>query len=136
MELDVGEHDATENDEAFMGLRLGARRGNWLGRLYLALRLDAEGRVCWNGQRLCHRQSYDIAVIGLSYGFTIRALPLTGGEVAFAMAALGRAHAFIAGWAADTGVLVRCRVECVGVPLVFRVTFPELVMRGALSGPM
>lgn len=38
-----------------------------------------------------------IAVIGLSYGFTIRALPLTGGGVG-----------------ADTGLLVRRRVECVG----------------------
>ncbi|WP_239659006.1 hypothetical protein [Corynebacterium aurimucosum] len=55
-----------------------------------------------------------IAIIGLSYGFTIRALPLTGGGVAFAMAALGRTHAFIAGWGADVGVLVCCRVECVG----------------------
>lgn len=38
-----------------------------------------------------------IAVIGLSYGFTIRALPLTGGGVG-----------------ADARVLVRRRVECVG----------------------
>ncbi len=37
-----------------------------------------------------------IAAIGLIYGFTIRALPLTGGG------------------GADAGVLVRCRVECVG----------------------
>ncbi|OFN17709.1 hypothetical protein HMPREF2604_08330 [Corynebacterium sp. HMSC055A01] len=35
-----------------------------------------------------------IAIIGLSYVVTIRALPLTGSEVAFAMAALGRTHAF------------------------------------------
>ena len=55
-----------------------------------------------------------IAVIGLRYGFTIRALPLTGGGVAFAMAALRRIHAFIAGVGADTGVLVCCRAECVG----------------------
>lgn len=39
-----------------------------------------------------------IAITGLSYGFSFRALPLTGGGVAFAMAALGRTHAFIAGW--------------------------------------
>ena len=35
-----------------------------------------------------------IAITSLSYGFTIRALPLTGSEVAFSMAALGRTHAF------------------------------------------
>ncbi|OFP65917.1 hypothetical protein HMPREF2978_06585 [Corynebacterium sp. HMSC074C01] len=39
-----------------------------------------------------------IAITGLSYGFSIRALPLTGSGVAFAMATLGRTHAFIAGW--------------------------------------
>lgn len=44
-----------------------------------------------------------IAIIGLSYGFSIRALPLTGGGVAFAIAALGRTHAFIAGWALTLG---------------------------------
>lgn len=38
-----------------------------------------------------------IAIIGLSYGFTICALPLTGGGVTFAMAALGRTHAFLPG---------------------------------------
>ena len=38
-----------------------------------------------------------IAIIGFCYGFTIRALPLTGGGVG-----------------ADAGVLVCCRVECVG----------------------
>lgn len=38
-----------------------------------------------------------IAITGLSYGFSFRALPLTGGGVG-----------------ADAGVVVRRRVECVG----------------------
>ena len=76
-----------------------------------------------------------IAVIGLSYGFTIRALPLTGGGVAFAMAALGRTHAFIAGWALTLGYSCVVALNASAVTLVFRVTFPELVMRGALYGP-
>ncbi|WP_070432676.1 APC family permease [Corynebacterium sp. HMSC06D04] len=75
-----------------------------------------------------------IAIIGLSYGFTIRALPLTSGGVAFAMAALGRTHAFIAGWALTLGYSCVVALNASAVTLVFRVTFPELVMRGALSG--
>ena len=75
-----------------------------------------------------------IVIIGLSYGFTIRALPLTGGGVAFAMAALGRIHAFIAGWALTLGYSCVVALNSSAVTLVFRVTFPELVMRGALSG--
>lgn len=75
-----------------------------------------------------------IAVFGLSYGFTIRALPLTGDGMAFAMAVLGRTHAFIAGWALTLGYSCVVALNASAVTLVFRVTFPELVMRGALSG--
>ena len=68
----------------------------------------------------------------MSYGFTIRALPLTGGGVAFAVAALGRTHAFIAGWALTLGYSCVVALNASAVTLVFRVTFPELVTRGAL----
>ena len=77
-----------------------------------------------------------IAIIGLSYGFTIRALRLTGGGVAFAMAALGPTHAFIAGWALTLGYSCVVALNASAVTLVFRVTFPELVMRAALSGQL
>ena len=69
-----------------------------------------------------------IAVFGLSYGFTIRALPLTGDGMAFAMAALGRTHAFIAGWALTLGYSCVVALNAPAVTLVFCVTFPELVM--------
>ena len=39
-----------------------------------------------------------ISIIGFNYGYAIKALPVTGGGVVFAMVALGRAHSFIAGW--------------------------------------
>lgn len=70
--------------------------------------------------------------MGNSYGFTVRALPLTGGGVAFAMAALGWVHAFIAGRALTLGYSCVVALKASAVTLVFRVTFPELVMRGAL----
>ena len=68
---------------------------------------------------------------GTVIGFIIRALPLTGGGAAFAMAALGRTHAFIAGWALTLGFSCVVALNASAVTLVFRVTFPELVMRGA-----
>lgn len=71
-----------------------------------------------------------IAIIGLR-GFAIRVLPLTGGGVAFAMAALGRTHAFIAGWALTLGYSCVVALNASAVTLVFRVTFPELVVRDA-----
>ncbi|WP_408930826.1 hypothetical protein ACKFR8_05575 [Corynebacterium axilliensis] len=74
-----------------------------------------------------------IAFIGLSYDFTIRALPLTGGGVSFAMAALGRTHEFIAGWALTLRYSCVVALNASAVTLVFRVTFPELVTRGALQ---
>ncbi|WP_408931057.1 hypothetical protein ACKFRM_06305 [Corynebacterium sp. YSMAA1_1_D6] len=73
-----------------------------------------------------------IVIIGLSYGSTIRALPLIGGGVAFAVAALGRTHAFIAGWTLTLGYSCVVALNASAVTLVFRVTFPELVTRGAL----
>ena len=54
VKLDVGECDTAENDEALMGLRHGARRGIWLGRLYLALRPDVEVGAGRHGHRLYH----------------------------------------------------------------------------------
>lgn len=52
--------------------------------------------------------------------------------MAFAMAAPGRTHAFIAGWALTLGYSCVVALNASAVTLVFRVTFPELVMQGAL----
>ena len=127
MKLEVGERDPAESHEALMGLRHGALRGNWLGCLYLPFdwMQKAELAETLIGFVI---GGLMIAIIGLSYGFTIRALPLTGGGVAFAMAALGRAHAFIAGWALTLGYSCVVALNASAVALIFRVTFPDLVM--------
>ncbi|MGP5629388.1 APC family permease [Corynebacterium casei] len=70
-----------------------------------------------------------IAVIGCSYGYAIKALPVTGGGVVFAMVALGRAHSFIAGWALMLGYAGIVALNASAVTLVFRVTFPTLFQR-------
>lgn len=49
------------------------------------------------------------------------------------MAALGRTHAFIAGWAPTLGYSCVVALNASAVTLVFRVTLPELVTRGALD---
>lgn len=53
MKQAVVENDQAENYEALMGLCDGDGCGNWLGRLYLALRLDVEGGAGRHGHRLC-----------------------------------------------------------------------------------
>lgn len=73
-----------------------------------------------------------IAVIAVSYGAVIRALPVTGGGVAFALAALGRTHGFIAGWSLTLGYAGIVALNASAITLVFRVTLPDLVMRGRL----
>ena len=52
--------------------------------------------------------------------------------MAFAMAALGRIHAFIAGGAPALGYSCVVALNASAVAFVFRDTFPDLVMRGAL----
>lgn len=73
-----------------------------------------------------------IAVIGLSYGAVIKALPVTGGGLAFALASLGRTHGFIAGWALTLGYAGIVALNASAVALVFRVTIPNFIMQGKL----
>lgn len=73
-----------------------------------------------------------IGIIALSYGAVIRELPVTGGGVAFAYAALGRVHAFIAGWCLTLGYAGIVALNASATALVFRVTMPELIMQGRL----
>lgn len=70
-----------------------------------------------------------ILTIALSYGYAIRALPVTGGGVAFALAALGKVHALIAGWALTLAYSCIVALNASAVALVFRVTFPGLFMQ-------
>lgn len=73
-----------------------------------------------------------IGTIALSYGAVIRALPVTGGGVAFAYAALGRLHAFVAGWCLTLGYAGIVALNASATALVFRVTLPDLIMQGRL----
>lgn len=70
-----------------------------------------------------------IAVIALSYGAVIRALPVTGGGVAFALASLGRIHAFIAGWCLTLGYAGIVALNASAMALVCRMVLPDLMMQ-------
>ena len=70
-----------------------------------------------------------IGIIALSYGYIIRALPVTGGGVAYALAALGKKHAFIAGWSLTLGYAGCVALNASAVTLAFRVTAPDWFMR-------
>ena len=111
-----------------MGLCDGIRLSNRQGRIYFALQLDdcqwAWRCASWLGNRWwinCH--------FGFSYGYAIKALPVTGGSVVFAMVSLGRTHSFIAGWALTLGNAGIVALNASAVTLVFRVTLPNLFQR-------
>ncbi|ERG65109.1 hypothetical protein L332_11750 [Agrococcus pavilionensis RW1] len=70
-----------------------------------------------------------IAVIAMSYGAVIRALPVTGGGVAFALASLGRVHAFVAGWCLTLGYAGIVALNASAMSLVFRMAMPDLMMQ-------
>lgn len=70
-----------------------------------------------------------IAVIALSYGAVIRALPVTGGGVAFALSSLGRVHAFVAGWCLTLGYAGIVALNASAMALVFRMVLPDLMMQ-------
>lgn len=127
MNQQVGEYDTAEDDEVLVGLFHGAGCGDWLGASILPF--DRMQKAGLAGTVIGFIiGGLMIAIIGLSYGFTFRVLPLTGGGVAFAMAALGRTHAFITVWALTLGYSCVVALNGSAVSLVFRVTFPELVM--------
>ena len=111
-----------------MGLSHGIRVSHRLGCIYFALRLDDRQRA-WGALVGLAIGGGLIAIIGFSYGYTIKALPVTGGSVIFAMVSLGGTHSFIAGWALTLGNAGIVALNASAVTLVFRVTLPNLFQR-------
>lgn len=68
-----------------------------------------------------------IAVIAANYGTLIRALPVTGGGVAFAFAALGRVHSFVAGWCLTLAYAGCVALNASVLSLVARRVAPDLM---------
>lgn len=70
-----------------------------------------------------------ISIVGYCYGTVIRALPVTGGGVALALASLGRVHAFIAGWCLTLGYVGIVALNASAMALLFRTVAPSLMMQ-------
>ncbi|PWI28459.1 APC family permease [Pseudoglutamicibacter cumminsii] len=68
-----------------------------------------------------------IALIALSYGIVIKALPVTGGEVAYALVAFGRRHAFVVGWFLTLGYLCIVALNASAMALVARRLVPGIM---------
>lgn len=68
-----------------------------------------------------------IGIIAISYGVVIRALPVTGGELAFVLEAFGRKHAYVVGWFLALAYMCIVALNATAVALVFRMLFPTIM---------
>ena len=71
-------------------------------------------------------------VIGVSYGFLVEKLPVSGGEFAYAYYGLGRYHAFLCGWFLTLGYLSIVALNASAFALLFKFIFPSFVEQGYL----
>jgi amino acid transporter len=66
-------------------------------------------------------------LIAISYGFLIKAFPVSGGEFAYAYLSLGRTHAFISGWFLTLGYLCIVALNASAFALMFKYVFPSVL---------
>lgn len=71
-------------------------------------------------------------VIGVSYGFLIEELPVSGGDVAFVYAKFGKTHAFICGWALALAYVCIVALNASALALLAKFLMPSLVEWGYL----
>ncbi|ASN04580.1 APC family permease [Virgibacillus necropolis] len=69
-------------------------------------------------------------IIGVSYGFLIERLPVSGGEFAFAYYGLGRYHAFLCGWFLTLGYLSIVALNASAIALLGKFVLPSIVEFG------
>lgn len=73
-----------------------------------------------------------MAIIAVSYGLVIRALPVTGGELSFTLHAFGRYASFVVGWFLALAYACIIALNASAMTLVFRQLFPSVMERGYL----
>ncbi|MGO2860840.1 MAG: APC family permease [Brevibacterium sp.] len=71
-------------------------------------------------------------IIAISYGFLIRTFPVSGGELAYALIAYGRIHAFFAGWFLTLGYVCVVALNASALALLFRKIMPSVIEQGYL----
>jgi amino acid transporter len=71
-------------------------------------------------------------VIGVSYGYLVEKLPVSGGEFAYAYYALGRYHAFFCGWFLTLGYMSIVALNASALALLAKFTLPSIFTTGHL----
>lgn len=71
-------------------------------------------------------------IIGVSYGFLVEKLPISGGEFTYAYYGLGRYHAFICGWFLTLGYMSIVALNASAMALLAKFTIPSIVEKGYL----
>ena len=74
-----------------------------------------------------------MAIIAVSYGLVIRALPVTGGELSFTLHAFGRYASFVVGWFLALAYACIIALNASAMTLVFRQLFPGIMERAGAA---
>ncbi|PIC56938.1 MULTISPECIES: APC family permease [Sporosarcina] len=69
-------------------------------------------------------------IIGISYGFLVEKLPISGGEFTYAYYGLGRYHAFVCGWFLTLGYMSIVALNASAIALLGKFVLPSIVERG------
>lgn len=69
-------------------------------------------------------------IIGVSYGFLVEKLPVSGGEFAYAYYGLGRYHAFLCGWFLTLGYMSIVALNASALALLGKFVLPSIVEQG------
>src|SRR5699024_191967 len=69
-------------------------------------------------------------IIGVSYGFLVEKLPVSGGEFAYAYYGLGRYHAFLCGWFLTLGYISIVALNASALALLGKFVLPSVIERG------
>lgn len=69
-------------------------------------------------------------IIGVSYGFLVEKIPVSGGEFAYAYYGLGRYHAFFCGWFLTLGYMSIVALNASALALLAKFTLPAFFPEG------
>ncbi|MBM7599387.1 amino acid transporter [Virgibacillus halotolerans] len=69
-------------------------------------------------------------IIGVSYGFLVKKLPVSGGEFAYAYYGLGRYHAFFCGWFLTLGYMSIVALNASAIALLGKFVLPSVIEQG------
>ncbi|UOQ91874.1 APC family permease [Halobacillus shinanisalinarum] len=71
-------------------------------------------------------------LIGVSYGYLIKKLPVSGGEFAYAYYGFGRYHAFFCGWFLTLGYMCIVALNASALALLVKFVLPSVAMQGLM----